>query len=160
MSGVSPTALAEHGFVRGFSEQHIARLAGAATLVTVEPGHRFFEEGGHANRLWLIRTGHVAMDLHVPGPRGLIVETIGSDEVIGLSCMSPPFQWQFGAEALLPTTAFQLDAIAVLEMCEADPALGYQLARGLMAVAAHRLHATRVRLLDLYASSHPPVSRP
>jgi CRP-like cAMP-binding protein len=126
----------------------------------VEPGHRFFEEGGHANSLWLIRTGHVALDLHVPGPRGLIVETIGSDEVIGLSCLSPPFQWQFGAEAILPTTAFRLDAAAVLEMCDADPSLGYQLARRLMAVAAHRLHATRVRLLDLYASSHPSVSRP
>jgi CRP/FNR family transcriptional regulator, cyclic AMP receptor protein len=157
---VSPAALAEHGFVRGFTDQHIARLAGATTLVTVGPGHRFFEEGDHATSFWLIRTGHVALELHVPGPRGLIVETIGSDEVMGMSCLTPPFQWQFGAEAIRPTTAFELDAAAVLEMCEADPALGYQLTRRLMAVAAHRLHATRVRMLDLYASSHPQVSRP
>jgi CRP/FNR family transcriptional regulator, cyclic AMP receptor protein len=160
VNGVAPGALANHEFVRGLADRHVARLAGAATLVTFEPGHRLFEEGGQASSLWLIRSGHVALDLHVVGPGRLIVETIGSGEVIGLSWQAAPFRWQFGAEAIQPTTAFELDTGVLTEFCDADPELGYLLVRRLMMVAVHRLHATRIRMLDLYASSHPPVSLP
>jgi CRP/FNR family transcriptional regulator, cyclic AMP receptor protein len=160
VSGVAPSALAKHEFVRGLADRHVALLAGAASVVTAEPGHRLFEEGDHASRLWLIRSGHVALDLHVPGSQRLIVETIGSGEVIGLSWQAPPFRWQFGAEAIQPTTAFELDTGVLSEFCDADPELGYLLFRRLMTVAVHRLHAARIRMLDLYASSHPPVSLP
>lgn len=160
MSGVSPADLAEHEFLRGFTDRHIIALAKVASLATAEPGHRIFDEGGRADRFWLIRTGHVALDLHVPGPQRLIVETLGSGEVIGLSWWSASQRWEFGAEAIQPTTAFELGTGVVIEMCEADPALGYQFTRRLMTVAVHRLHATRVRMLDLYSGSRPPGSRP
>jgi CRP-like cAMP-binding protein len=160
VNGVAPGALANHEFVRGLADRHVALLAGAATLVTFEPGHRLFEEGGQASSLWLIRSGHVALDLHVAGPGRLIVETIGSGEAIGLSWQGPPFRWQFGAEAVHPTTAFELDTGVLTDFCDADPELGYLIVRRLLAVALHRLHATRIRMLDLYASSHPPVSLP
>ena len=94
------------------------------------------------------------------GAQRLIVETIGSGEAIGLSWQAPPFRWQFGAEAIQPTTAFELDTGLLTEFCDADPELGYLLFRRLMTVAVRRLHATRIRMLDLYASSHPAVSRP
>ena len=158
--GVAPGALAGHEFVRGLPDRHIALLAGVAGLVSFEPGHRLFEEGGPASRLWLIRSGHIALDLHVPGAQRFIVETIGSGEAIGLSWEAPPFRWQFGAAAIQPTTAFELDTGVLTEFCDADPKLGYLLFRRLMTVAVHRLHATRIRMLDLYASSHPPVSLP
>jgi CRP-like cAMP-binding protein len=160
LSGVSPAVLAGHEFMRGLADRHVALLAGTGTLVTVQPGHRFFEEGGHASRLWLISSGHVALDLLVPGPRRLIVETIGSGEAIGLSWQSPPYRWQFGAEAIQPTTAFELDADAVSELCAADPELGYEFVRRLMTVAVHRLHATRIRMLDVYAKSHRAPVQP
>ena len=67
VSGVAPGDLAGHGFLRGLPDRHVALLAGAASLVSFRRGHRLFEEGGPASRLWLIRSGHVALDLHVPG---------------------------------------------------------------------------------------------
>ncbi len=158
MSGVSPADLAEHELLRGISDHHIAQLASVARLVTAEPGYRVFNEGGRADRFWLIRTGVVALDLYVRGPQRLIVETLGGGEVIGLSWWSPAHVWEFGAEAIQPTTAFELGTGVVIEMCDADPTLGYQFTRRLMTVAIHRLHATRVRMLDIYASSHPLVS--
>ena len=48
---------------------------------------------------------------------------------------------------------FELNAIAVRGACEEDPVLGYALLRRVMSAASSRLHATRVRMLDLYGAS-------
>lgn len=152
MSGVSPSALAEHAFLQGLPAEHTTRIAEAATAVSAPAGYRFFEEGGTAGQFWLIRSGHVALDLHLPGRPPLIVETIGAGGLIGLSWVAPPQEWQYGAQAIQPTTAFELDGAAVLALCDSDPVFGYHLSRRLLAVAAERLHASRIRMADLYAA--------
>ena len=70
---------------------------------------------------------------------------------MGLSWLVPPYQWQFGATAVQDTVTFELNAIAVRAACEEDPGLGYALLRRVMSAASSRLHATRLRMLDLYA---------
>jgi len=152
MTDIAPPPLAAHAFLRGLSLDHVARLAAIAAEVSVPAGHRFFEEGGRADRFWLIRTGHVALDMHLPGRPRLIVETLGDGDMIGISWVALPREWQYGAEAIRPTTAFELEAATVIALCDSDPVFGYQLTRRLLAVASRRLHASRVRLMDLYAA--------
>ena len=144
--------LAAHPFLLGMPDGQVAALAEVAAAVDVPAGHRFFEEGGHARRFWLIRNGRVALDLSVPGRTPLIVETLSAGDLMGVSWLSPPHEWQYGAEALEPVSAFQLDGTAVLARCDADPALGFQFFVRLMTVATRRLHSSRIRMLDLYAS--------
>lgn len=151
MTGIDPAELATHPFLRGIPVGRIAALARACAPVTVPKGHRFFDEGDDARRFWLIRNGEVALDIHRPGHERLIVETLGQGELLGLSWLAPPFQWQFGALVVMQTTAYELDGGAVLAACELDPGLGYQLLRRAIAAASRRLQATRVRMLDLYA---------
>jgi CRP/FNR family cyclic AMP-dependent transcriptional regulator len=143
--------LASHAFLRGMAPDEVALLAGTAAVVSLPAGHRLFEEGAPAEKWWLLTAGQVALDLHVPGRRRLIVETLGGGDVIGFSWLSPPHQWQFGAQTLQPTTAFELDGPAVQALCDLHPGLGYQLSLRMLAAAVQRLQATRIRLLDLYA---------
>jgi CRP/FNR family transcriptional regulator, cyclic AMP receptor protein len=152
VSAVPAAELASHPFLRGLPDGQVARLAEVATSVDVPACYRFFEEGGHARRFWLIRDGHVALDLAVPGRPPLIVETLGAGDLMGVSWLSPPHEWQYGAEALEPTSTFQLDGAAVITRCGSDPALGYQFFARLMTVATRRLHSSRIRMLDLYAA--------
>ena len=151
MTGVAPEELAGHAFLRGLPMAQIAALASASTRVAMPGGKRIFEEGAAATRFWLIRHGEVALDIHAPGRNLILVETIGDGDLLGLSWLSPPLPWQFGAVAIAETTAYELDGAAVLAACDQDPMLGYQLLRRAMATALRRLQATRVRLLDLYA---------
>lgn len=51
------TALAAHEFFRGMPARHVDRLAAAAHYADLPAGHRFFEEGGRADRFWLIQAG-------------------------------------------------------------------------------------------------------
>lgn len=151
MTGVAPDELAAHAFLRGVPAPLLAPLASASTPVTMPEGRRVFEEGATAAKFWLIRHGQVALDIHVPGRPKVLVETLGDGDLLGLSWLSPPLPWQFGAVALADTTAYELDGVAVLAACDRDPALGYLLLRRTMAAASRRLQATRVRLLDVYA---------
>ncbi len=148
MTDVTVSALAGHRFLRDMPAPHLAFLAGVTSLVTVPARHRFFEAGGVAKRFWLIRAGQIAVDMRVPGDGRAIIETLGRGDMLGVSWFFPPFQWQFGAVAVQPAELFECDAAAVRGRCETDPGFGYELTHRMIVVAAKRLQATRVRLLD------------
>ncbi|MDB1087307.1 cyclic nucleotide-binding domain-containing protein [Streptomyces sp. ACA25] len=126
------------------------RLMATARDVSFPAGTRIFEEGHRADRFWIIRTGSVTLDLHVPGRRAAAVETLGPGDLLGWSWLFPPFSWHLGAEALSPVRAVEFDARVVRELCDTDPVLGRAVARRVAEIVAHRLQSARTRLLDLY----------
>ncbi|MEV7286295.1 cyclic nucleotide-binding domain-containing protein [Streptomyces sp. NPDC093252] len=144
------TATATTGMLRALRADHRQRLMTAAREVSFPQGTRLFEEGGHADRFWLIRTGTVELDLHVPGRRAAVIETLRHNELVGWSWLFTPHVWHLGAEATTPVRAYEFDATAVRAMCDEDAVLGRAVARWVGDVLAHRLHASRTRLLDLY----------
>ncbi|MEV5955368.1 cyclic nucleotide-binding domain-containing protein [Streptomyces sp. NPDC051987] len=130
---------------------HRDRLLRLAREVSFAAGTRLFEEGRHADRFWVVRTGTVALDLHVPGRRPAVIETLGQGELVGWSWHFPPYVWQLGAEATSPVRAWEFDAGAVRSLCAQDAEFGRAIAVWVGRVLAGRLHASRFRLLDLYA---------
>ncbi|WP_045295989.1 MULTISPECIES: Crp/Fnr family transcriptional regulator [Streptomyces] len=112
---------------------------------------RIFNEGVKADRFWIIHTGTVALDVHVPGRRAAVIETLGAGELLGWSWLVPPHHWHLGAQATSPVRAYEFDAAAVSELCGKDPELKQELLAYVAAVIAGRLRSARVRLLDLYA---------
>ncbi|MER5545953.1 Crp/Fnr family transcriptional regulator [Streptomyces sp. NPDC001118] len=130
---------------------HRERLMRLAREVSFEAGARLFEEGRRADRFWIVRTGSVALDLHVPGRRSAVIETLGPGELIGWSWHFEPCLWHLGGEAMSPVRAWQFDADAVRAQCAEDSEFGRAIAVWVGRVVAQRLHASRVRLLDLYA---------
>ncbi|MFE3764374.1 Crp/Fnr family transcriptional regulator [Streptomyces sp. NPDC059104] len=128
-----------------------ARLMEHAQEVSFAGGTRLFNEGGVADRFWIMKSGVVTLDLHVPGRQAAVVESLGSGELVGWSWMVRPHQWHLGAEAMTPVRAYQFDAAEVRTLMDADPALGSAVGAWVTQVLAHRLQAARIRLLDLYA---------
>ncbi len=153
----STPALAGHQFTRGMPADYVAALSGAAKHIKVPARYRLFDEGGTADRFWLIQAGQVALDMSVPGRGLVVIEALGMGDVIGWSWLYPPYQWRLGAVALRPTQAFEVDGPAVRQMCASDAGFGYELTRRFLAVVVHRLQATRTRLIDISAQ---PVQWP
>ena len=139
------------GMPRALPVEHQQRLMGFAHEVSFPQGTRLFEEGGRADRFWIIRTGTVQLDMHVPGRRAAVIETLRHNELVGWSWLFTPHVWHLGAEATTPVRAYEFDAMAVRLMCQADPAIGSTIAQWAGDVLAHRLRSARTRLLDLYA---------
>ena len=147
MIEVNAAALAAHPFLHGMSADQLGLLADAARDVSFPARHRLFEDGGYATRFWLIQSGHVSLDLHVPGEGPVVIETIGMGELLGWSWLFPPYRWAFGAVAVTAVEAFEFNAPAVRELCACDPGLGYELSQRITRVLAKRLQATRIRMI-------------
>ena len=147
MIEVTAAALAAHPFLRGMPDDRLSVLAEAACDVRFPARYRLFEDGGSATRFWLIQSGHIALDLHIPGEGPVVIETIGMGELLGWSWLFPPYRWAFGAVSATPVEAFEFDAPAVREACAADLGLGYEFSQRISRVLARRLQATRVRLI-------------
>lgn len=143
--------VARTGVFGALTEEHRERLMELAREVSFEIDERVFDEGGEADRFWIIHTGTVALDLHVPGRRAAVIETVGAGELLGWSWLVPPHDWHLGAQASSPVRAYEFDATAVRELCEKDPELDHALLAYVSGVIAGRLRSARVRLLDLYA---------
>ncbi|MFE2064304.1 cyclic nucleotide-binding domain-containing protein [Streptomyces sp. NPDC059467] len=137
--------------LRALPGEHRERLMGLAREISFPQGTRLFEEGARADRFWIIRSGRVELDMHVPGRRAAVIENLGHDELVGWSWLFAPYVWHLGAEATTPVRAYEFDAVAVRSMCQDDPALGNAVSQWVGQVLAHRLRASRTRLLDLYA---------
>ncbi|MCC3773255.1 cyclic nucleotide-binding domain-containing protein [Streptomyces sp. UNOB3_S3] len=118
--------------------------------VSFPAGTRIFEEGQRADRFWVIRTGTVDLDIHVPGRRAAVVETLGAGRLLGWSWLCPPHQWHLGAGATSPVEAWEFDAAEVGVLRERDPELDRALLTYVVEVIGGRLRAARTRLLDLY----------
>ena len=147
MIEVNAAALATHPFLHGMSADQLGLLADAARDVSFPARYRLFEDGGNATRFWLVQSGHVSLDLHIPGEGPVVIETIGMGELLGLSWLFPPYKWAFGAMAANAVEAFEFDAPVVRECCAVDPELGYELNQRITRVLARRLQATRIRLI-------------
>ena len=147
MIEVNAAALAAHPFLHGMSAEQLGMLAEAGRDVSFTARQRLFEDGGNATRFWLIQSGHVALDLHVPGEGPVVIETIGMGELLGWSWLFPPYKWAFGAVAATAVEAFEFDAPAVRECCAVHPGIGYELNQRVTRVLAKRLQVTRIRLL-------------
>lgn len=128
-----------------------SRLMELAREVHFAEGSRLFREGGHADRFWIVRTGTVALDVHVPGRRSAVIESLGAGQLVGCSWLFKPYAWHLGAEATTPVRAYEFDAARVRMLMDADAAFGSALGHWVGQVLANRLQAARVRLLDLYA---------
>ncbi|NBE54545.1 Crp/Fnr family transcriptional regulator [Streptomyces boluensis] len=130
---------------------HRGALMSLAREVDIPPHTRLFNEGGRADHFWVVRSGAVALDMRVPGRQPVVIETLGFDELVGWSWLFRPHVWQLGAEAVGPVRAWEFDADKVREMCRDNPAMGESVAGWVGQVIAHRLQATRVRLLEVYS---------
>ncbi|WFB11432.1 cyclic nucleotide-binding domain-containing protein [Streptomyces sp. LX-29] len=148
------------GVFGAMSEEYYGRLTALAHEVSFPVGERIFEEGGDADRFWIVRTGTVALDLRIPGRRAAVVETVGPGELLGWSWLIPPRRWHLGAEASTPVRAHAFDAAEVRALCAKDPGLDHAVSTHAAAVVARRLRASRTRLLDLLTEHGGPGGMP
>ncbi|WP_435885230.1 Crp/Fnr family transcriptional regulator [Streptomyces collinus] len=139
------------GAFGALTKKHQEQLMSLAREVSFAIDERIFNEGAKADRFWIIHVGTVALDVHVPGRRAAVIETLGAGELLGWSWLVPPHHWHLGAQATSPVRAYEFDAAAVSELCGKDPELRQELLAYVAAVIAGRLRSARVRLLDLYA---------
>ncbi len=140
----------EHPFFVGLEEDFCDLVSGCARNVRFESDTYLFRKGEPANEFYLIREGRVALQVGAQGGKPVTFQTVGNDEVVGLSWLIPPYRWSFDAKAISRVRAIGIHAVCLREKCEADHHLGYEMMKRFMPVLIGRLDAARQQALDVY----------
>jgi CRP-like cAMP-binding protein len=142
--------LREQPFLAGLTDWQLECLARSAQRSIIHAGNRVFREGEPADRLWLILDGRIVVDTRLPDRGDVTIDVLGPGDVLGWSWLFPPYRWHFGAVARETTLTIELDGPRIRELCQRDPALGYQFISSLFQIVTNRLQSTRRRLIDEY----------
>ena len=136
---LSSAAIKSHAFLRGLEPHHLAALDDAAMEVEFAPQEIIFRRDEPANRFYLILDGAVVIQEQDSIP----FQVVHGGEVLGWSAMFPPYTSHFEARALRKTKAIFFYSSWVLDKCEQDHDLGYELMKRMAAVLVGRLQARR-----------------
>ena len=137
-------------FFTGLPEDTLTLIAGCAHNVHFDTGTQIFAAGDAADTFWVIRRGRVAVEIDAARGSPLVLETIGADDLLGVSWILPPYLMTFDARAIESTSAVAIDAACLRGKCDDDPELGYELYKRFAGLVRDRLQAARLQLLDLY----------
>jgi CRP-like cAMP-binding protein len=142
--------LEEHQFLKGLSLDQTRVLVSCVKNLRFREGDFLLHEGQDADVFYLLRTGRVALEVHVPGRGPTRMESLGSGDVLGLSWLVPPHRAHVDARASEPVVALAFDGSCLRGKMDADPALGYALSRRILAEAYKRLERVRLARVDVY----------
>jgi CRP-like cAMP-binding protein len=146
--------LRQNPWFQSLDPRHFQKMVDIASEVSWSEGQIIFGEGEPGNQLYLVAEGRVALEIYVPDRGRRTILTIGPDEVFGWSAVTPFVRTRMAsARAVAPTRAIAFDSQALSQACEEDHDLGYYVYRRLTNIIAGRLSATRLQLIDMYASA-------
>jgi CRP-like cAMP-binding protein len=143
--------LAGYEFFGALGPADLALIAGCGRNEHFDTGSFLFRQGQQADRFYLVRAGRVALEIEAPGRGSLVIDTVETGGVVGVSWIFPPYRWQFDARASEPVRAVGFDAACLRQKADDDPRLGYELMKSFAGVLAQRMQSARIRLLDLYS---------
>lgn len=146
--------LRQNPWFQSLNPDHFQKMVEIAREVNWSEGQIIFGEGDPGDRLYLVAEGRVALEIYVPDQGRRTILTVGPDEVFGWSAVTPVVRTRMAsARAVSQTKAIAFDSQALSQACEEDHELGYFVYRRLTNIIAGRLSATRLQLIDMYASA-------
>lgn len=140
--------LSEHPVFSRLPGADLDFLAEHSQTLSLDEGERLFREGESANAFYIILQGQVQLVTHASHRKSLVVQTLDTQEIVGLSWSVPPYTWGFDAVIHQPSIIMEIDARALRARCETDPAFGYATMRKVSQLMLERLQAVRSQMTE------------
>ena len=160
MEGEKPTLrtlLGESRFAADFSEQELTAVARTARLFHAGKDQTLFAEGTQEDEVFVVVSGHVALEMQVPRRGNVRLLTAGSGELVGWSGLIGDGCMTASAIVTEDSQLIALSSRALRTLCQSDHKLGCQLMTQTAKAISQRLLATRLQLLDLFFETEPQL---
>jgi CRP/FNR family cyclic AMP-dependent transcriptional regulator len=145
-------ALNTSWFASGLSEKAQTRLAELGRRFTAEPGSELFREGETSDTFGILVHGRVALRTLVPERGDITILTVEPGDVYLWSALVPPFRASSTGIAIEPIEAIVFEGSALRNALREDCELATALYPRVLVAVARRLYATRLQMLDLFAT--------
>lgn len=149
--------LCQSPFAAGWPSDVIEEVAAMSQWAEYPVGAVIFEQGSVNHTLFLLNSGLVGLDMRVPIRGSVRILTLGGGEVLAWSALVGDGQMTATATALEPVRAIAIDGARLKTLCQRRTEIGFHVMSRLAVALSHRLTATRLQLLDLYAHTTPHV---
>lgn len=130
------------------------KLCHVAKLVECRIGELLFREGGHSDCSYVLLHGQLDLLMKVPGRGDQRILTVGPGDFLAWSSVLGDGTMTCSALCRTDCQLFSLHAASLKSLLETDHELGYQFMRMLSGGLSHRLMATRLQMLDLFAPNN------
>ena len=147
--------LATLQFTAGLPEGVRDALADIADERTFAAGEYLCREGESTPELFLIASGHVGLDMLVPGRGQVRVLTLGPGEILAWSAVVGNHGATATGVATEETRVLVFLDDTLLTLCQTNHDVGYLVMRELAKAISRRLVATRLQSLDLFEEQSP-----
>jgi CRP-like cAMP-binding protein len=144
-------ALEESEFLSRIPVPLRAKLAALSTRREFAAKAVLFQEHQPHEFLYLIEAGHVRLEMSVPVRGRVTLLTAGPGDVLAWSPLLGSGAMTATATAMEPVTVWAIHGSQLRALCEQDHELGFHVMRQFATALSHRLIATRIQLLDLFA---------
>ena len=154
---ISPELLRRYPFFGPFSDDQLKEIAMIADEVTAEKEEELFEECEPAKNLYLLLEGSVELyykseeEYHPKESKEFAVGEINPGEVFAFSAVINPYVLNATARCSRPSRLVKIDAVALREMFEENPKMGYIAMHQVTKALMERLAYTRVQLAAAWA---------
>lgn len=143
------------GFLACLSPQYRTKLLGVAQAFRFPKDAVVFREGDPSLYLYIVKTGHVALEVSMPGRGRATLTTVGPGDVFSWSAVVEPRIETATARAMEDVEVVGVKSGVIQDLCWEDLEMGVELYRTLAEVISARLTATRLQVLDVYAVGPP-----
>jgi len=140
--------LSTHTFFSGLNDNFMKFLLNATTELQIKRGEVLFQQGGRADKFFLLRNGQVSIQVPALEGPALDIQTLGENQILGWSWLIPPYRWNFLARAVEDSDLLEFDGNAILARCEEDPEFGYELFKRFASLMSERLDAARQKMMS------------
>ncbi len=147
-----PTLFAS-GFLASLSPRVQDKLIGVGECFRYRAGTTIFREGELSSYFYIVKSGRVALDVHLPSKGRRPLQTVEPGEIFSWSALAPPFIETASARAVEDIEVLGIKGSTLMDLCREDTELGFELYRSMAAVISTRLLATRLQLLDVFAAA-------
>jgi CRP-like cAMP-binding protein len=138
-------------FAAGLPPQTLVELTGLATEQAFAAKSVIFREGAHCPEVYIVQSGHVALEMNVPGRGAARILTVGEGELLGWSALLGDGRMTATATAIDDTRLVAISGAKLRVLCETNHAIGVRVMQQVATALSQRLVATRLQLLDLFA---------
>ena len=146
---ISPEVLRRYPFFASLNESQLKAIAMIAQEKSYPKGALLVKENADASILALLIEGDIDL-VYSGGGEGAIsnalVGSIAPGEIYGVSALIEPYCYTATLKATMPTRVLEIDGLALRDLIEKDPTLGYVIMCNIAKAVLERLKYTQVEL--------------
>ena len=139
------------GFLDKFSPQVREKILSLSEAFQFKAGQDIVVEGDFSQYVYIIKSGRVAVEVHMPPKGRRTIRTGEAGEMISWSALVEPHRATASLRAVQDVEALGIKGELLIVESHKDCQLGFELYRALTEVIAGRLNATRLQFVNVYS---------